>query len=192
MGRIAIQAFIIVCFIADVSQPVLAADGFKYISLNEGLSNAYVHAIVQDEYGYIWIGADDGLNKFNGYEMTVYRNDPSDSMSVSGNSISSLLYDSRGRLWIGSEEGLDLYLPDKDCFKRVRNSAPNISALFESSDSTIWIGYAQGIATYNEKENKFEKIVFEDGSTGKVFDDIDYPVNVFKEYDEQRLIVGTW
>lgn len=165
---------------------------FKYISLNEGLSNAYVHAIAQDDDGYIWIGTDDGLNRFNGYEMTVYRHDKADSFSIAGNSVTTLLKDGKGRLWVGSDEGLDLYNPDMDHFIHIQNSGSLVSALFESSDSAIWIGTSQGIARYNEESKTVEKVYFYEESSSLRFDDSGFPVNVFKEYDGRFMIVGTW
>lgn len=165
---------------------------FKYLSLNEGLSNAYVHAIAQDDKGYIWIGTDDGLNRFNGYEMTVYRHDKADSFSIAGNSVTALLKDSKGRLWVGSDEGLDLYDPHMDRFIHIRNSGRLVSALYESSDSVIWIGTSQGIARYNEADKEAERVYFYEEPSVVRFDDSGFSVNVFKEYDYRYMFVGTW
>jgi ligand-binding sensor domain-containing protein len=48
---------------------------FNKITIKDGLSNSYVNCLLQDQKGFIWIGTDDGLNRFDGYDIKVYRND---------------------------------------------------------------------------------------------------------------------
>jgi ligand-binding sensor domain-containing protein len=75
---------------------------FKHITTEQGLSNPSVYAIVQDKRGFMWFGTQDGLNKFDGYQFTVYKNDLVDSLSLSNNWITVLYEDSFGELWIQS------------------------------------------------------------------------------------------
>ena len=73
-----------VCFAANVrSQPVLNRY-IKRISSDDGLSHNIVNDIVQDGKGFMWIATHDGLNRFDGYEFKVYRFNPNDSTSISG------------------------------------------------------------------------------------------------------------
>lgn len=89
---------------------------FIHIGLEEGLSQSTVFDITQDEQGNMWFATYDGLNKYDGYNFTVYQHDESNAGSLSGDIVRILKKDSRGRLWIGTEEGLSLYASDKDCF----------------------------------------------------------------------------
>ncbi len=60
---------------------------FERISAEHGLSHAGVTAIIQDQSGFMWVGTQDGLNRYDGYEFIVYRHDPSDPKSLSDNEI---------------------------------------------------------------------------------------------------------
>ncbi len=80
--------------------------------VKEGLSQGLVMSIIQDKEGYMWFGTGDGLNKYDGYSITVYRNDPDDKYSLPENSVSELAEDQYGNFWVAtSHKGL--YLFDK-------------------------------------------------------------------------------
>jgi len=56
---------------------------FKKLTVEQGLSNSFVNCLLQDRTGFIWFGTDDGLNRFDGYKIKVYRNNPDDKSSIS-------------------------------------------------------------------------------------------------------------
>src|SRR5690606_16246185 len=89
---------------------------FKRLTVDEGLSNNNVLALAQDRHGFIWIGTNDGLNRYDGYGFTTYRHDARDSTTLSNNGVSALLLDSEGRLWVGATEGVNLYNPSTGTF----------------------------------------------------------------------------
>src|SRR5579872_5186342 len=72
---------------------------FSRIPGNYGLSNSNIRCILHDSKGFLWVGTEDGLNRFDGYSFKVYRNDEDDSTSLIKNAINSLFEDSRGVLW---------------------------------------------------------------------------------------------
>lgn len=79
----------------------------EHLGLKDGLSNNFVTDITQDRHGYIWIGTEAGLNRFDGESFKVFseKNTP-----LKGNSINALFYDTEtDRLWIGSKKGLDVF-----------------------------------------------------------------------------------
>jgi len=78
---------------------------FERISLEHGLSQSTVLSILQDDEGFMWIGTIDGLNKYDGYDFTIFRNDPADPNSLSENWITSTYLDRNGFLWIGTLTG---------------------------------------------------------------------------------------
>ena len=83
---------------------------------SDKLSSTNITSICQDQMGYIWIGTEFGLNRFDGYRFTSYLNNPLDSTSLGFNNVVSLLCDSEGRLWVGTAQGLQRYDPATDSF----------------------------------------------------------------------------
>jgi ligand-binding sensor domain-containing protein len=79
---------------------------FIHYSTGQGLSSSEVSEIVQDKQGFIWVGTEDGLNRFDSYYFKVYRKKINDTTSLFHNFISTLFVDSKGDLWIGTQQGL--------------------------------------------------------------------------------------
>ena len=134
------------------------------LSLEEGLSQSNVRCILQDKNGFLWIGTQDGLNRYDGYNFKVFKNDPNDINSLSNNLISCLLEDREGSLWIGTMDGLNKFDQRSGKFKHyfARKGNPfalqgeSVLSLAEDSSGNIWAGtYLGGMSTFNSKENKF-------------------------------------
>lgn len=105
------------------------------------LSCSLIKNIVQDAYGFVWIGTENGLNKFDGWTFTNYFHDDRDSTSLLNNLVESLLCDSQGNLWVGSGNGLQLYSPYEDSFRSVRfldGNRPSVLHLQELHTGEIW------------------------------------------------------
>lgn len=79
-----------------------------------------ITSICQDKDGFIWIGTDYGLNKFNGIQFTHYYNNPKDSTSLSDNSVKALMLDNEGTLWVGGIGGLQYYVPEENAFRTIK------------------------------------------------------------------------
>src|SRR5688572_32689825 len=75
---------------------------FDHLSVKQGLSQANVWDIHQSKLGFMWIGTEDGLNMYDGYSFTVYRNNPQDSTSISNSNVHCIEEDDNGNLWIGT------------------------------------------------------------------------------------------
>ncbi len=90
---------------------------FKHFTTQQGLSASFVTCIARDHQGFMWFGTYNGLNKFDGYDFTVYRNSGDDSTSLVGNAVLDLLVDQKARLWIGTQYGLDGYDRGADHFQ---------------------------------------------------------------------------
>jgi ligand-binding sensor domain-containing protein/signal transduction histidine kinase len=136
---------------------------FGHFSVREGLSNSFVNCLLQDRTGFIWFGTDDGLNRFDGFEVKVYRNDPNDNSSISENIIWALCEDHLGNLWIGTKSGgLNKYDPLTNRFEQweldsASTEEINITYIYEDSRNNIWIGtYRNGLYRFNPSQNKFE------------------------------------
>ncbi len=74
---------------------------FEHWSTDNGLSNNWVSAVLQDSRGFLWIATQYGVNKFDGYEFQLYRYDPNDSNSLNSNWVRSMTEDTKGNIWFG-------------------------------------------------------------------------------------------
>ena len=117
---------------------------FKRIEANSKLSNSNVTAIFQDSGGFLWVGTDDGLNRFDGYDFKIYRNIDGDSSSLLKNKVQAIFEDSSGRLWISTlNSGLHFYDRTHDTFSRVAEFSIlhcQVMRIMEDNDHNIWIG----------------------------------------------------
>ena len=85
---------------------------FHHLSIEEGLSQSIVECVIQDSRGFMWFGTEDGLNKYDGYNFSVLRNDPDDPNSLSQNHVTCVAEARDGRLWLGAfNGGLNCYDP---------------------------------------------------------------------------------
>lgn len=127
---------------------------FEYYSLGEGLSQANVRCILQEQSGFLWLGTQDGLNRFDGYQFAKFRREPKNINSLSGNYISCLTEDKDGKIYIGTINGVTIYDPKLNLFSKliIKDTVKNINAIGSVSsilitkDGTIWIGdYYSGL-----------------------------------------------
>ena len=91
---------------------------FTNLSINQGLPHREVNAIYQDAKGFMWIGTEDGLCRYDGYQFSVYKWADGDSSTLSANTITSITGDTQGNLWIGTTNGLNYYNRSKGNFTR--------------------------------------------------------------------------
>ena len=103
---------------------------FTRYSLQDGLSQVYVTAIAQDHQGFIWVGTQEGLNRFDGHEFVAFSHDPEDPTSISQNLIKELLVDEEVFIWVGTDGGgLNRFDPAVGSFRRYRHDPDNESTL---------------------------------------------------------------
>lgn len=93
---------------------------FSHLDQKQGLSQNTADCFLQDRDGFMWVGTQDGLNRYDGYSFTVYRSIPGDSFTLSDNFILSLAEDTEGNIWIGTRNGLCVYYKADAKFYRYR------------------------------------------------------------------------
>jgi len=138
---------------------------FENISIPEGLSNSTVQYIFQDSNGFLWISTNDGLNRYDGNNIKVFRNDPNDSTTISTNDCYAIAEDSEGFIWIGvSNNSIAKYDPKNETFHSyhietagVTKISYSYTSLFDSK-GYLWFGTTyHGIQKFNKSKNKFEQ-----------------------------------
>lgn len=97
---------------------------YKKYSLSDGLTHVGVTSILEDSKGYVWVGTFDGLNRYNGYEFTNFKN-TSDKQVILSNRIRSLFEDSKGNIWIGTGDGICLFDYQKNSFVTIYTNESN-------------------------------------------------------------------
>src|SRR6201997_5262807 len=98
---------------------------FTHLTSNDGLSQGYVTAILQDRQGFMWFATRDGLNRYDGNSFAVYKNNPNDPDSLSSNFLQDLVEDDQGYLWIATNNGLNKFDPVTDRFTTYLYDARN-------------------------------------------------------------------
>ncbi len=120
---------------------------FNHITSRDGLSSNSVACVAEDKQGFIWIGTDNGLNRYEGYRMKHYFHDDADSTSLIFNNIQSIHCDQKGRLWVVTTGGVSCFLPNKNSFVNysAKFTAPwqlkndGGTTVVEQKDGTIWL-----------------------------------------------------
>lgn len=143
---------------------------FETISVEQGLSQSTVLSIVQDQHGFIWIGTNDGLNRFDGYDFLVFEHEPENQRSLSDNTILSLFVDHRGELWVGTDGGglnrynrltgeFTVYQSTQSNFNNLSNDA--ILDIYEDSLGWIWVGTRRGLNRLDSQLGTFRNMSYD-------------------------------
>ena len=171
---------------------------FNHLDIESGLSQNTINCIFQDRKGYMWFGTQDGINRYDGYEIRILRNDPGDTNSISHSWIWDIFEDSHSNLWIATWRGLTKYdpvnnnytrfLPDPDNPHYIQGERP--TSICEDEDGYIWIGtWGGGLNRYNPQTGIFTHFRHNKGNTEVIIDDF-----VRKIYFDSRknIWIGTW
>lgn len=139
---------------------------FKNIGIEDGLSQSTVETIFQDSRGYIWIGTNDGLNKFNGHEFNVYKYGEDKTKNLSSGKITDIVEDKDGYIWIATSDGVNRLDPKDDSIVRYMDESSggslsnfNITQILITKKGDILVATTDGLNLYDEENDKFTRIL---------------------------------
>ncbi|MGB5287635.1 MAG: two-component regulator propeller domain-containing protein, partial [Ignavibacteriaceae bacterium] len=153
---------------------------FEQLTIADGLPENSVYAILQDRFGYLWLGTQNGLVRYDGYSMKVYTRDPDDSLSISDRTITAIYEDRSGTLWIGTGYGgLNRFDRKTETFTRYMHNpddsvsiqSNNVYCIGEDKKGNILVGSSNGLSILNQQTKKFKYIGFETSKFTKTFYD---------------------
>ncbi len=140
---------------------------FKHLTAENGLSQSSITCILKDSRGFMWFGTEDGLNKYDGTNFTIYRHTPNDDKSLSSSYINAIVEHEDGHLWIGTKNGLNYFNPNNEKFTRYIHDPKNakslvnnvVNALLMSIDGQLLIGTSNGLSLFNQDTAGFLKYI---------------------------------
>jgi PAS domain S-box-containing protein len=170
---------------------------FEHLSIEDGLSQNAGLTIFQDSKGYLWIGTQDGLNRYDGFVFKVYKHDPDDPNSISHNSILAIAEDQDGYLWIGTwGGGLNRFDPAAETFVRYHHDPNEPSSLSNDTVTTIqrdsqgilWVGTLGGLDRYDPSAGGFDHFRHDPDDPDSLSSDA---ISVIFEDSRSQLWIGT-
>lgn len=132
---------------------------FRRLEKPTGPSHNSIFALAQDHQGFLWIGTQDGLNRFDGYEFVIFRHDPQDPHSIAANRVDAVVEDARRRLWVGTSRGVDRLERRAGTFhhyvlgQTARGSA--VLDLLADRQGRLWAGTSEGLFRYEEEDDRW-------------------------------------
>ena len=155
---------------------------FNNINIEQGISQSTIEDIFQDSEGYIWLGTNDGLNRYNGYEFKIYNYEEYQN-SISHNGITDITEDKYGNIWVNTVSGVNKINKKTE---KISNYAEINGKIKEDStteiivtkDNNILVGTYEGLNIYNAKEDRFDIILEQkDGILSSCIYSIDEDIN---------------
>ncbi|WP_462317774.1 hybrid sensor histidine kinase/response regulator transcription factor [Marinilabilia sp.] len=157
---------LIVMFLVLIGMPVWGQDNyhFEQLSLEDGLSDPTVQAILRDDKGMLWIGTPEGLNRYDGDLMTSFHNDPNEPHDLPDNNIFFLARDRKQNVWVGTGNGLARYNSHIKGFDRIDlrygQQGRDYSAFLEAGNN-LYFGSSDHLVVFNLESQQFEVVQFQ-------------------------------
>jgi|TARA_B100002003_G_scaffold251790_1_gene297581 PAS domain S-box-containing protein len=168
---------------------------FDHLDTSHGLSNIWAKTLIQDHNGFIWIGTEEGLNRFDGYRFEHFFHRFDDPNTLSGDYIWDLLEDRNGNLWVLTANGLNRFNPQDGNFERIVHSVEsrtggnhdNGRELLEDSAGHLWIGSEEGLCRM-ESDGSFSHFIHDPVNPNSIGEGF---IRAILEDSKGRFWVGT-
>jgi ligand-binding sensor domain-containing protein/serine phosphatase RsbU (regulator of sigma subunit) len=199
MKRILLSLLIAVIYCFDINAQ--SQISFNRLSVENGLSQSSITCILQDSRGFMWFGTQDGLNRYDGYKFKIFKNDPTDSTTLSESWIFSIYEDIEGVLYVGTQSGeFNKYNPLTESFSRVNRDEikdkglriSTVGALYEDPKGIRWqggLGSGTGLIRTDKKTGSTKVYKHDPSNPFSISDDKVY--SVYRDR-EGRLWIGTF
>lgn len=170
--RIKIYTLAIFCITVLYANSLFSQDLFRnfyHISRNTGLSQSTINSIICDSNGYMWFATNDGLNRYNAYDLQYFKHNPQDTNSLGLGRVNCTFIDSTGRLWVGTDQGgLNLFNAEKENFVRYTHQQLNPASILSNDIREIIANkagefylacYGGGVSVFNPATGKSRSIL---------------------------------
>jgi ligand-binding sensor domain-containing protein/signal transduction histidine kinase len=169
---------------------------FDSINTKDGLSSNFIWCIMQDHYGYMWFGSAYGLNKYDGINFNIYKNDPAVNGTISNSDIRCIYETADNELWIGTSQGLNLFNRETETFTTYLNnpddpdsiSSSYVLSIYEDIKHNLWIGTSLGLNLFNRETQTFTRYLYNPDEVASISSSYILSMN---EDNNQNLWVGT-
>ncbi len=181
----------VVCFSGYAQQ--IGKESFDRLSVEDGLSHNAVNCVFQDSKGYIWLGTQDGLDRYDGYEFKTYKHNPKNPNSISDNFIWTVYEDKQGFIWVGTQNGLNridvmtgkierfLHNPqDKNALAHNK-----VYAILQDKQGNLWLGTEDGVSILDLRKKQFKNHAFNYSNS------FNSPVHAIFENKKGEIYIGT-
>lgn len=133
------------------------------LRIEKGLSQNWIYCIMQDREGFMWFGTWDGINRFDGYNFTIYSTED----GMPNHTVFSMVQDKEGMIWIGTENGLSRFNPATKTFRNYLHQPGNnkslvnnrITRLMIDIEGSLWIGTSNGLSKFNIRDETFTSVL---------------------------------
>ena len=141
---------------------------FQTIGNEDSIPLGIITALAQDKQGFIWIGTQKGVVRYDGYRFRLFKFDNKNPQSIGGDFVSTIWPAPDGRVWIGTRhDGVSVFDPITETFKRYQFSINDhnglsdnyITAILGDKDGSVWIGTKQGLNHLNLKNQQIEHFI---------------------------------
>ncbi len=161
---------------------------FNHLTIEDGLSQSAVTCIFQDKNGFMWFGTQDGLNRYDGYNFKVFKNDPENTNSLTDNFIFSIYEDDLGTLYIGTQSGnLHEYDPNKESFTIIspdsidlhKTDMNSVLAVYYDKSNIKWTGglsQETGLKMENEETGEVKTFTHDPNNKSSLSNDKVYSI----------------
>ncbi len=194
------KRLILAILIFIISLQVFPQKGFnppklEFQQLNDGLAGNIVNSVLQDHQGYVWVGTNNGLNRFDGTKFELFEHNKKDTTSLPTNRVIDIYEDKDLNLWISTNAGLVRFNRDNNNFERLSTreqgkisfDESNILCMIADDKKRLWLGTDKGLQKFNAKTGDIEHYAIKHLNTN-VTDNAVFAINLDKK---GRLWLGT-
>ncbi|NQZ21020.1 MAG: response regulator [Colwellia sp.] len=155
------------------SLPSLGKDynDFNQLSVENVVELVSTKSILKDKQGYMWFATENGLNRYDGYQLKTFRHEPNNNHSISNNWITFIFETRQGVLWLGtSNSGINIFDKKTNSFRKFKYSPTDTSTItkgsinniFQDSNGIIWIATTTGLNKYDSDKGNFQRFVHQE------------------------------